>query len=65
MAPNRPTIQESTMKKIKKNCKIKKNLENTIEHILKNKKKIENFGKIPKILITSLEEPSKTSGNQK
>ena len=65
MAPNNPTIQEKTTKKTKKNCKIKKNCEKTIEHNLKNKKKIENFGKIPKMLIINLEEPSKTSGNQK
>lgn len=36
-----------------------------MEHNLKNKKNTENFGKILKMLITNLEEPSKTSGNQK
>ena len=42
--------------------KNKKNCEKTIEHNLKNKKKIENLGNIPKMLIINLEEPSKTSG---
>lgn len=32
---------------------------------MKKRKKTENLGNIPKTLITSLEDPSKTSGNQK